>query len=121
MTRYTLQRPVKAGKDKSGREMVGPVEEVELRHPSGRVFVELEKQGAFKPGHELELTLGLARAIVVDPGGLFKVDDLWIGDIKGIVKAAEVAGFFPSEEESEPSRMDTLEERLRALESRLEP
>lgn len=119
MTRYTLKRPIEAKKGKDGREMLPAIEEVELRHPSARAFVELEKSGAMRPGHELEMTVGLARAIVVPPGGVFSLDELWIGDIKGIVKAGEDAGFFPSEEEAEPSRLESIEKRLTAIEERL--
>lgn len=120
MTTYTLQRPVEAKRGTSGREMLPPITEVTLRAPKARDFVELEKAGAFRPGHELQLSVGLAKALIVDPGGVFSVDDLWMGDINGIVETGRAAGFFPSEESpEEESRMDKIEARLTAIEERL--
>lgn len=121
MTTYTLQRPIeaKAGKG-SGREMLPAITELDLRAPKARAFVDIEKTGAFKPGNDFAAMVGLAKAIVVEPGGVFSVDDLWVGDVKGIVDAGRDAGFFPSEETpEEASRMDKIEARLAALEDSL--
>lgn len=119
MLRYTLIQPVPPPKAiKDGREMGPGVTEVELRYPRAKAFVEMSKAGDFDD--EVRTIVGLAKAIVVHPGTAgFSVDELWIGDIKGIVEAGESAGFFPSETPAQKTAIELLQKEVTELKSRV--
>lgn len=119
MLRYTLIQPVPPPKAiKDGREMGPGVTEIELRYPRAKAFVEMAKAGDFDD--EVRAAVGLAKAIVVHPGTAgFSVDELWIGDIKGIVEAGEAAGFFPSETPAQKTAIELLQKEVKELKSRV--
>lgn len=118
--RYTLEQPLPAKKStKDGRVITPEITEVELRYPRAKSLVEMSKAGAF--ADELQTAVGLAKAIVVDPGlAGFSVEDFWIGDIKNIVEAGEKEGFFPSETRDQKTALELMQERIEELESRIQ-